>query len=102
MRVQGGALLKWRAFNEADLRSKSAQRAQICAPQGHASGGRQPDMHRVVGVWLAKKSKSSDSASGWIDCLYRGGAGKPLNATTAFAKLLRVCADVVKLVDTLS
>ncbi len=42
LRVQGGALLKWRAFTEADLRSKSAQRAQICAPQGHALGGRSP------------------------------------------------------------
>jgi hypothetical protein len=43
-RVQGGALLQWRAFTEADLGlPKSAQRAQICAPQGHASGGRTPD-----------------------------------------------------------
>ncbi|MBF0097577.1 MAG: hypothetical protein HQM04_04750 [Magnetococcales bacterium] len=34
LRVQGGALLKWRAFHEADLRSKSAQRAQSVPRRG--------------------------------------------------------------------
>ncbi len=40
--MQGRSPCFWRAFNEADLRSKSAQRALICAPQGHALGGRSP------------------------------------------------------------
>ncbi len=47
-----------RAFTEADLRSKSAQRAQICAPQGHALGGRTPDMHRVAWMTVQKNKDS--------------------------------------------
>ncbi len=39
----------WRAFNEADLGlPKSAQRAQICAPQGHSLGGRSPTFNVEV------------------------------------------------------
>jgi hypothetical protein len=57
LRVQGSALLKWRAFTEADLRSKSAQRAQIGAPQGHALGGRTPDTHRVAATTMRKRFK---------------------------------------------
>ncbi len=48
LRVQGRALLQWRAFTQADLRSKSAQRAQICAPQGHSLGGRSPTFNVEV------------------------------------------------------
>ncbi len=47
----------WRAFTQANLRSKLAQRATICAPQGHALGGRQPDMHHVAWITMRKKFK---------------------------------------------
>ncbi len=56
MRVQGSALLRWRAFTEADLGlPKSAQRAQICAPQGHSLGGRSPTFNGEVHSHLRGK-----------------------------------------------
>ena len=51
--VQGQSPCIWRAFTEANLRSKLAPRATICAPQGHALGGRSPTFTLVESRELA-------------------------------------------------
>jgi hypothetical protein len=60
--------LQWRAFTEAALRSQSAQRAKICAPQGHL-GGRMPDTHRVAWTMMRQKFKCDLRRYGWLLCV---------------------------------
>ncbi len=56
MRVQGSALLKWRAFTEADLRSKSAQRAKSVPRRGTLLEGGSPTCTVSQGKCYRKNS----------------------------------------------
>ncbi len=57
--LQGQSPCFWCAFTKADLRSKFAPRTTLCAPQGHALGGRMPDTHLVAWITMRKNTTTA-------------------------------------------